>query len=136
VDNKRTPDLRFYTVLRVGIEKMQLEILFQFFDLYYPSVFINQGHFFGRYIPIVGDTFILFYKFYDSVTGQTITTGIIGLRHRVVISAVIQQSGDFFHNQIEIGAVQLYRILHRKSRIMLRPQIDNLKLIISSLNCE
>jgi len=60
VGDERTPNLRFYAVLRVGIEKMQLEILLHFFEdrFYCPSVLINQGDFFRRYIPAVGDEFV------------------------------------------------------------------------------
>gem|GEM_PF-5462553 len=39
---------------------MQLKILFQFFErrFYGPSILVNQGDFFPRYIPVVGDEFV------------------------------------------------------------------------------
>jgi hypothetical protein len=45
---QRTPNLRFYAVLRFRIEKMQLKILFQFLEcqLYCPAIPVNQRNFF------------------------------------------------------------------------------------------
>lgn len=55
-----TPDLRFYAIFGLRIEKMQLEVLFQFLErqFYRPPVFVYQSHFFGTDLPIVGDEFI------------------------------------------------------------------------------
>jgi hypothetical protein len=54
------PYLRFYTVLGIRIEEMQLKVLLQFLEneFYRPAVFVNQGNFFGPYLPVIGDKMI------------------------------------------------------------------------------
>ena len=75
--DERTPYLRFYAVLCVRIEKVQLKILFYFFEqrFYSPSVFINQGDFFRRDIPIVGDEFV-FPSLFVPIVNQSEAKGL------------------------------------------------------------
>jgi hypothetical protein len=51
------PYLRFYSVFGIRVEKMQLEVLLQFFEnkFYCPPVPVNQCDLLCRYLPIIRD---------------------------------------------------------------------------------